>query len=199
MGPIMSFPLRGRKAGVWASMGPGCFYPGNNQSVRTNAGGPTASMGPGCFYPGNRRALAARSERARGFNGAGMFLSRKYDESIDPETVDEALQWGRDVSIPEMAVAVNLPIQFIGASMGPGCFYPGNKDSLRKPPETERLQWGRDVSIPEISRPRRRRSRSTCFNGAGMFLSRKCCCLVRCRFVAVASMGPGCFYPGNQG
>ena len=36
------------------------------------------------------------------------------------------------------------------ASMGPGCFYPGNPSPLRARRTLRRLQWGRDVSIPEM-------------------------------------------------
>jgi hypothetical protein len=82
-------------------------------------------MGPGCFHPRNA-ALASYTRWS------------------------PVLQWGRDVSIPEM--------------FGPAAEY--------KP--LDLLQWGRDVSIPEMSiwpvvplvgMPR--------FNGAGMFPSQK--------------------------
>ena len=61
----------------------------------------------------------------RSFNGAGMFLSRK---SI---------------------LRVNNPT-FQIASMGPGCFYPGNVFKVDLLAAMEGLQWGRDVSIPEM-------------------------------------------------
>src|ERR1019366_1926601 len=85
------------------------------------------------------------------------------------------------------------------ASMGPGCFHPGNELCEHVRAQLTELQWGRDVSIPEMLRrafmllsPRAR------FNGAGMFLSRKCCGAPSCCYPhALASMGPGCFYPGN--
>ena len=60
-----------------------------------------ASMGPGCFYPGNP---------------VGVVI----------EMGARTLQWGRDVSIPEIFVS-NAPVL-----------------------HAARLQWGRDVSIPEI-------------------------------------------------
>ena len=60
------------------------------------------------------------------------------------------LQWGRDVSIPEMMAQRNAARDELDASMGPGCFHPRNRandvDRLR----IDWLQWGRDVSIPEI-------------------------------------------------
>ena len=61
-----------------------------------------ASMGPGCFHPRNMQAANAMS-------------------------ANTMLQWGRDVSIPEMTVAV-VPMLFPAL-----------------------LQWGRDVSIPEMT------------------------------------------------
>src|ERR1017187_6441842 len=108
--------------------------------------------------------------------------------------------------------------------MGPGCFYPGNRSphgNLRA--SQARLQWGRDVSIPEmpelppmyagtagfngagmfLSRKFGYLRDAAChisgFNGAGMFLSRKCQSFPQCMQEQPASMGPGCFYPGNLG
>ena len=107
------------------------------------------------------------------------------------------LQWGRDVSIPEIRLRPKASRRYPAASMGPGCFYPGNPDHWYEDivgmalqwgrdvsiPEIisysgisiakGSLQWGRDVSIPEMSRPWHRRRRQYGFNGAGMFLSRK--------------------------
>ena len=59
-------------------------------------------MGPGCFYPGN--------------SASGMIV-------IAPFT----LQWGRDVSIPEMVAVRRVGVLVLS------------------------LQWGRDVSIPEMA------------------------------------------------
>ena len=59
------------------------------------------------------------------------------------------LQWGRDVSIPEI-----LPAR-------------------RNVDPTIPLQWGRDVSIPEITHIKRYELQSLRFNGAGMFPSQK--------------------------
>ena len=86
--------------------------------------------------------------RNKGFNGAGMFLSRKCDPI--------SLAQGRQE-----------------ASMGPGCFYPGNEDGEGTGFRIFRLQWGRDVSIPEIPARYLRQPTKSGFNGAGMFLSRK--------------------------
>src|ERR1035441_3132749 len=114
-----------------------------------------------------------RSRRADGFNGAGMFLSRKW------------------------SYAGNY-IRGSVASMGPGCFYPGNSPEETSAHPQFQLQWGRDVSIPEINQlpylftfnSKLQWGRDVSipempggtvagvllsgFNGAGMFLSRKC-------------------------
>src|ERR1039458_10783190 len=83
-------------------------------------------MGPGCFYPGN--------DVLHGGNSDG-----------------------------------------IEASMGPGCFYPGNLLHQTGMYQLPMLQWGRDVSIPEICFIKLGCISFQCFNGAGMFLSRKLC------------------------
>ena len=69
---------------------------------------------------------------------------------------------------------VPRPNLYPQASMGPGCFYPGNAASIAPSRLFPALQWGRDVSIPEMRRRARRFWRWRSFNGAGMFLSRKC-------------------------
>src|ERR1017187_4458407 len=81
------------------------------------------------------------------FNGAGMFLSRKYARLALYWDLASVLQWGRDVSIPEIC-QVGVVLGFgQRASMGPGCFYPGNMPG-----------WRCTGIWP------------ACFNGAGMFL-----------------------------
>ena len=125
-----------------------------------------------------------------------MFLSRKYYHQYSPASLHK-LQWGRDVSIPEITPLTLFPtilLYFNGAgmflsrklagkiqgqrgwqaSMGPGCFYPGNQIPQPFISCGGLLQWGRDVSIPEISQPFLKPYLPYCFNGAGMFLSRKC-------------------------
>src|ERR1019366_8731992 len=62
-------------------------------------------MGPGCFYPGNVAGIPSPY-----FNGL--------------------LQWGRDVSIPEMGWPLGIAPVIPKASMGPGCFYPGNNAAM---------------------------------------------------------------------
>src|ERR1035437_1899042 len=63
------------------------------------------------------------------FNGAGMFPSQKSVMYLAVATVPKLLQWGRDVSIPEMRQSKTC------TQIAPW------------------LQWGRDVSIPEIAMP----------------------------------------------
>ena len=57
----------------------------------------------------------------KGFNGAGMFLSRKFALAMRDDVHPEMLQWGRDVSIPEIAarMAISAPARhgFNGAGM----------------------------------------------------------------------------------
>ena len=84
-----------------------------------------------------------------------------------------ALQWGRDVSIPEIVGLALGEVVHRVASMGPGCFYPGNDTAGSTLYKLTWLQWGRDVSIPEIPASIPSPSGSPSFNGAGMFLSRK--------------------------
>src|ERR1035438_5125200 len=107
-------------------MGPGCFHPRNPAVFHNIHGSRVASMGPGCFHPRNMAPGSFRGEFTQ-------------------------LQWGRDVSIPEMTL-----------TPAPGY-------------QVDPLQWGRDVSIPEMG------ARLIClalfpqgFNGAGMFPSQKC-------------------------
>src|ERR1035437_5179097 len=101
--------------------------------------------------PEMRRPATSTPMSRSSFNGAGMFPSQKYAAAIFPGVIrdvasmgpgcfdprnlatlvasadsDIKLQWGRDVSTPEMPA------------------------SLQGDPGALSLQWGRDVSIPEI-------------------------------------------------
>src|ERR1039458_1003043 len=153
--------------------GAGMFLSRKYCTGGVTAHGVRASMGPGCFYPGNSPSMPSAAS-------ASM------------------LQWGRDVSIPEMRRAGGRSALGQRASMGPGCFYPGNTENKFDPYLDLRLQWGRDVSIPEICRANPQGRKPARFNGAGMFLSRKCRLKDDVLRTRQASMGPGCFYPGNQ-
>src|ERR1017187_7959782 len=89
-------------------------------------------------------------------------------------------------------------MQIFIASMGPGCFYPGNRSMARASACASSLQWGRDVSIPEIRLLSEQLGRLVGFTGPRMFLSRNYGCYRSSWDGWWASMGPGCFYPGND-
>src|ERR1039458_6532719 len=101
----------------------------------------------------SRKSGVLRFHGAAGacFNGAGMFLSRKCASHLSPAPAIRVLQWGRDVSIPEMGPLCCRGSYRRRASMGPGCFYPGNTVAIGAAGTAGGLQWGRDVSIPEIT------------------------------------------------
>ena len=154
-------------------MGPGCFYPGNQRVHRTGRCHGLASMGPGCFYPGNRRERGQYHCVCDASMGPGCFypgnvLSGRRPVSINPASMGPGcfypgngstyvgtktivvLQWGRDVSIPEIR-------------------------SRRRGKRRARSFNGAGMFLSRKSSLTRRRARlATCFNGAGMFLSRKC-------------------------
>src|ERR1035441_9952984 len=108
------------------------------------------------------------------------------------------LQWGRDVSIPEIRRRCRPPLPRLCFN-GAGMFLSRKCVVLEGDPRwVNELQWGRDVSIPEICRANPQGRKPARFNGAGMFLSRKCRLKDDVLRTRQASMGPGCFYPGNQ-
>src|ERR1035441_6134186 len=107
------------------------------------------------------------------FNGAGMFLSRKYHAALFQLRHLTLLQWGRDVSIPEMLARIWALACRLGFN-GAGMFLSRKSD------------------VPGC-----RKGGQESFNGAGMFLSRKFRIGNDCDSAVRASMGPGCFYPGN--
>src|ERR1035441_6392947 len=180
-----------------------------------------ASMGPGCFYPGNAPRISHPRPRSACFNGAGMFLSRKWALCVVGEATAGALQWGPDVSIPEMPLRrlmcprtgwlqwgrdVSIPeilrwsehcAQWMQLQWGRDVSIPEIRITAPVRCCLTWLQWGRDVSIPEIKSLPERQERRASFNGAGMFLSRKSLRDIAGTRGLAASMGPGCFYPGN--
>src|ERR1035441_4370296 len=137
-------------AGWLASMGPGCFHPRNLTVILEDARPGPASMGPGCFHPRNYRPPSA-------FSASG------------------SLQWGRDVSIPEMAAQSIDPLRAAPLQLGPDVSIPEIRYAFTATSFADLLQWGRDVSIPEMQCP------------AGT-----------ARQTPAASMGPGCFHPRNE-
>src|SRR5450759_116184 len=108
-------------------MGPRCFHPRNLNPPIWAPPLTNASMGPGCFHPRNQACAFCSWETTRCFNGAGMFPSQKFEHieveigsiraSMGPgcfhprnlsgvlqfHNGTAVLQWGRDVSIPEMS------------------------------------------------------------------------------------------------
>src|ERR1039458_1410697 len=129
-------------------MGPGCFYPGNAVVFFGGAKHDVASMGPGCFYPGNHPAGGRMTPLVELQWGRDVSIPEMSAKAVD-EAVDKELQWGRDVSIPEMYQQIFKPVglrRFNGAGM----FL--SRKSRRSPGAA---------------------SCAECFNGAGMFLSRK--------------------------
>ena len=132
-----------------ASMGPGCFHPRNQATARRGDPRNAASMGPGCFHPRNKLTPGAALQAMR-------------------------LQWGRDVSIPEMQHSRGKWLSATGFN-GAGMF-PSQKFSYGIPPYRGSIG----------------------FNGAGMFPSQKCPPQHADLDGGAASMGPGCFHPRNS-
>ena len=65
----------------------------------------------------------------------------------------EALQWGRDVSIPEIWVYDRTASLQFGLQWGRDVSIPEMAPTQAFLRDMARLQWGRDVSIPEITDP----------------------------------------------
>ena len=159
-----------------ASMGPGCFYPGNLSSPVASttasmlqwgrdvsipeicdAAGSyqrlAASMGPGCFYPGNQPVPLANGNLSIRFNGAGMFLSRKFCCGACRCAMTTGFNGAGMFLSRKCRRALGNVQEISAASMGPGCFYPGNLIERLMRKVSPELQWGRDVSIPEMMDP----------------------------------------------
>ena len=82
-------------------------------------------MGPGCFHPRNNLTFAGRTGHFRLQWGRDVSIP-EMESQLGEITLWNKLQWGRDVSIPEMRL-LDYDTGFI-----------------------VQLQWGRDVSIPEM-------------------------------------------------
>src|SRR5579875_3260925 len=112
-------------------MGPRSLDRGNG-FVRPKLSEPQAVFN-GAAISRSRKSSRSRIQKERDrrvFNGAAISRSRKSAGSQRPEKVAGCLQWGRDLSIAEIARQRLLHYQ-----------------------EFPRLQWGRDLSIAEIHRP----------------------------------------------
>ena len=152
-------------------MGPGCFHPRNVRIVRLIGPERFASMGPGCFHPRNIAPSATRPT---------------------PPT----LQWGRDVSIPEMCKWGRNFVKYT-ASMGPGCFHPRNEGRFLDHPALPDASMGPGCFHPRNADTPESVTTLPGFNGAGMFPSQKYWQRQERVRIDAASMGPGCFHPRN--
>src|ERR1035438_9797433 len=128
-----------------------------------------------------------------GFNGAGMFPSQKSSSAVSRSSTAAQLQWGRDVSIPEITIPIVMITGLEMLQWGRDVSIPEIiKGEWAKRGETM-LQWGRDVSIPEITSPQPGRVPISRFNGAGMFPSQKCWRCWRWRYTWCCFNGAGMF------
>src|ERR1035441_3034319 len=85
------------------------------------------------------------------------------------------LQWGRNVSIPEMSDCLfSVPSRML-ASMGPECFHPGNSARCLDDARGDAASMG-----PE------------CFHPGNVAFA------LNLALHCFASMGPECFHPGNH-
>ena len=130
-------------------MGPGCFYPGNEPLAKENDELQVSFNGAGMFLSRKYLQFCSCSSGAPSFNGAGMFLSRKCI-AVAPQAHHSGGFNGAGMFLSRKYPDMFDPDVLIAASMGPGCFYPGNIHQL--------------LLVVTLSRR---------FNGAGMFLSRK--------------------------
>ena len=156
-----------------ASMGPGCFHPRNLLALRHPVLRLRASMGPGCFHPRNPAHERRVGTTRRASMGPGCFHPRNLLDSAG-QLGDFGLQWGRDVSIPEIGSGWCRERGDGHASMGPGCFHPRNDYVDVVGANFHPASMG-----PGCFHPRNDCQRSTYalrtsgFNGAGMFPSQK--------------------------
>src|ERR1017187_7787050 len=108
-----------------ASMGPGCFHPRNEAVEMRSAPTYPASMGPGCFHPRNVAMLFREEVYSPASMGPGCFHPRNSASAVD-KVAASLLQWGRDVSIPEITLQRrrwHQPGGFNGAGMFPSQKY----------------------------------------------------------------------------
>src|ERR1019366_4998457 len=87
-----------------------------------------ASMGPGCFHPRNPVSTAVTPGSYTLQWGRDVSIPEILHLLTNYEWV-VGLQWGRDVSIPEIWWCSPEPQRYASASMGPGCFHPRNSHS----------------------------------------------------------------------
>src|ERR1039458_1130214 len=102
-----------------------------------------------------------------------MFPSQKWWARVKKKTRPPKLQWGRDVSIPEMNQAGIPRWASEGLQWGRDVSIPEIMAIRSERMYSGSLQWGRDVSIPEMWWRRLSGGIGAGFNGAGMFPSQK--------------------------
>ena len=156
------------------SMGPRPFGRGNHVAKRRTAELGLTSMGPRPFGRGNDEPARRRRWNAIDFNGAAAFRSRKSGRIASPRRLPPRLQWGRGLSVAEMAESAGRP-ETIGA-----------------------LQWGRGLSVAEIPGPHHhRRGTSATSMGPRPFGRGNIFPRVRIHIHNLTSMGPRPFGRGN--
>ena len=108
------------------------------------------------------------------------------------------LQWGRELTLPEMALFSTSGGTVTTASMGPGANAPGNKRSLIMAIRPLALQWGRELTLPEIAVGKgRERAVGALQWGRELTLPEMRWSRDRQPAARGASMGPGANAPGN--
>ena len=83
-------------------------------------------MGPGCFHPRNL-GLVVKLVFSAGLQWGRDVSIPEIDLQSRNLCKFMVLQWGRDVSIPKMFLRVLGEQDHCKASMGPGCFHPRNE------------------------------------------------------------------------
>src|ERR1035441_1915667 len=176
-------------------MSDGAYY---ELSVTGAQGGGVGFNGAGMFLFQKCVALDRVSGFPVGFNGAGMFPSQKWPGCVRGVGVPRGFN-GAGMFLSRKSRGSRPRLSASGGFNGAGMFLSRKLFLVRHVrEEVLGLQWGRDVSIPEIWQCRTGRYTPCRFNGTGMFLSRKSGQNDEKAGRARASMGPGCFYPGNS-
>ena len=112
-------PTRWQRYTGQASMGPQPFGCGRKVNGPEPARHTVASMGPQPFGCGRGTARPIRRRRPSCFNGAATFRLRKVRSEDALQKTIHALQWGRNLSVAEGAIARNAmgnPAGFNGAA-----------------------------------------------------------------------------------
>src|ERR1035438_7156652 len=123
----------------------------SQKSLRTRAVsiGPSGFNGAGMFP--SQKCLHGRNHGAyrRASMGPGCFHRRN---AVTPcgTCLTLVLQWGRDVSIPEMVAVESVQAMIAPLQWGRDVSIPEIRSYRTSRKAATSLQWARDVSIPEI-------------------------------------------------